>query len=105
MAIEAVQDLNALQREIETGEPVFLDFWAEWCASCKAMQPAMEEAQARFQGVKFLKCNIEEAPEIGDAFGITSLPTLFLFKDGGIVNKQVGSANLSGLHGFLAPAL
>jgi thioredoxin 1 len=105
MSLPTISDLDALQREIQSGAPVLVDFWAEWCSSCKAMMPLMEECQRNLPAVRFLKCDLDATPAIGEAFGVTSLPTLLLFKGGHLVNRQVGSASRGRLNDFLEAAI
>jgi len=73
-------------------KPTFVDFWAEWCAPCRAMEPAFEKLAENYAGqFNFAKVNVDEAPELAGKFGIRSIPTLILFKDGKIAEQLVGS--------------
>ena len=104
MALTPITDLNALQQQIQSGAVVLVDFWAQWCGSCKAMMPTLEAQQGHFPDVTMLKCDIEAAPAIAEAFGVTSLPTLVLFKGGKLINKLAGSLNRPQLRDFLDSA-
>lgn len=73
-------------------EPVFVDFWAEWCGPCKIVSPLVEELSEKFSGVKFAKLNVDKNPEIADRYGIRGIPTLMIFKGGQIANQTVGAA-------------
>lgn len=75
------------------GKPVVIDFWATWCVPCKRLAPVIEELAAEYEGkVVIGKCDIEENPELTDKFGIMSVPTVVFFKNGQIVDSQVGAA-------------
>jgi thioredoxin 1 len=71
---------------------VMVDFWAEWCAPCKAIAPILDKLGEEYQGrVKIVKCDIQNNPEISTQYGIRSIPTLIVFKDGKEVDKILGA--------------
>lgn len=76
-------------QEINSGT-VFVDFFAEWCGPCKMMGPIVEEIEQEIPAVKFIKVNVDDAEEIAMRYGIMSIPTFFLFKDGQLLKKIVG---------------
>ena len=81
--------------------PIVVDFWATWCGPCKMIAPHLEELANEKEGiVKVGKVNVDEEPELCAKFGISSIPTLILFKDGKIVNTTVGYMNKSQLEAF-----
>lgn len=92
-------DTNNFQAEVLNSDvPVVVDFWAEWCGPCKMIAPALEEIAGEFAGkAKITKLNIDENPELAAQFGVRSIPTLFLFKDGEKVADKVGAAPKSAL--------
>ncbi|HPC36721.1 MAG TPA: thioredoxin [Candidatus Marinimicrobia bacterium] len=79
--------------EVEQSEiPVLVDFWATWCAPCMKLMPVVEELAQKYNGkMKFGKVNVENAPQIAQKFGIRSIPTLLIFKNGKIMAQIIGA--------------
>jgi len=78
---------------LKAQEPVVVDFWAEWCSPCKMIAPALDEISAELKGhVKIAKLNIDENPELATQFGVRSIPTLLMFKNGEVISNMVGAA-------------
>jgi thioredoxin len=73
-------------------KPTFVDFWASWCAPCRAMEPTFEKLAENYSSrFNFAKVNVDDVPELAGKFGIRSIPTLLLVKDGKVVEQLIGA--------------
>ena len=87
-----VTDGSFKEDVLQSDLPVLVDFWAEWCGPCRAVGPTLEALAVKYQGkVKVAKLNVDENPEAARHFGVRSIPTLILFKDGDISQTTVGA--------------
>ena len=102
----AVSDGNFDTLVLGSTEPVLVDFWAEWCGPCKMIGPALEEIAKEMQGkVTIGKLNVDENPGVASTYGIRSIPTLMLFKDGKMASSKVGAAPKSELKKWITEAI
>lgn len=86
-----VSDSNFESEVLQSDTPVIVDFWAEWCGPCKALGPLVDQIADEFQGrLKVVKVNIDESPVAGTKYGVRSIPTLMVFKNGQVTNTRVG---------------
>ena len=84
-------DSNFNEEVVSSELPSLVDFWAEWCAPCKSIAPAVEELAKEYQSkVKIGKLNVDENPKTATQYGIRGIPTLLLFKEGKVVQQVVG---------------
>ncbi|MBQ8015319.1 MAG: thioredoxin [Clostridia bacterium] len=87
-----VIDKNNFENEvIKSDKPVLLDFWAVWCGPCRMVSPVVDEIAAEHPEIKVGKIDVDEQPELAAAFGITSIPSLFVIKDGKVTNQSMGA--------------
>jgi thioredoxin 1 len=101
-----VGDADFKAQVLESTEPVLVDFWATWCAPCRAIAPALEELATQYKGkVKIAKVDVDEAQDVAQQFGIRSIPTLLMFKGGKVVDQIVGAVPKSKLEDSLRKVL
>jgi thioredoxin 1 len=100
--IKTVTDLSFEQDVINSGKPVLVDFWAEWCGPCRALTPILEDVAASYgDKVTIAKLNIDESPQTPSKYGVMSIPTLILFKNGQVEAIKMGLLSKSQLSAFI----
>ena len=101
-----VSDASFEDEVLKSGEPVLLDFWAEWCGPCKMIAPMLDEIAGEFKGkVKIAKINIDDNPKTPQRFSVRGIPTLILFKNGQVEGQKVGALRKADLAAFLESKL
>ena len=106
MATRSVTDQSFEADVLGADKPVLVDFWAEWCGPCRMIAPALEEISgAMGDKVKIVKLNVDENPNTAAKYGIMSIPTLMLFKNGEIASRQVGAVPKQKLHQWISGAV
>ena len=100
MALELTS--KTFDEEVFSSEkPVVVDFWADWCMPCKMLAPILETVEEENPQVRFAKVNISEYPDIAEKFGVMSIPTLILFKNGENIDASVGLISKSEIEKFI----
>ena len=106
MAVGKVSDSTFEFEVLKATSPVVVDFWAEWCGPCRQIAPALEEIAGSLDGkVKIVKLNVDENPQTAAKYGIQSIPTLMLFKNGQLASRQIGAAPKQKLEQWITAAV
>ncbi|WIM06604.1 MAG: thioredoxin TrxA [Candidatus Nitricoxidivorans perseverans] len=97
-----VTDATFKNEVLESGVPVLVDYWADWCGPCKMIAPVLEEVAREYAGkMKIAKLNIDDNPKTPGEYGIRGIPTLILFKGGNVEATKVGALSKSQLTAFI----
>ena len=95
-----------VKQAIESGQPVVVDFWAQWCGPCRSIAPIVEEMAREYEGrVLIGKYDVDEGTDVAAAFGVRNIPTLLFFKGGQLVDRKVGSMSSDTLRGAIEALL
>ena len=96
-----ISDDDFQNEVVNSDKPVLVDFWANWCGPCKMIGPFIEELAEEMDNVKFVKIDIDKNSEYAAKLGVMSIPNLILYKDGAIINRQVGALPKNELKAFI----
>jgi thioredoxin 1 len=106
MAVGKVTDADFESQVLKAGHPVVVDFWAEWCGPCRMIAPSLDEIQASLgEKVKIVKLNVDENPATAQKYGVMSIPTLMIFKNGELASRQVGAAPKAKLEQWISSTM
>ena len=106
MSVLHITKENFESEVLHSDKPVLLDFWAVWCGPCRAFAPTFEELSDEYKDlVKFVKVNVDYAPQTAQSYQIKSIPTLILFKDGKQVEKWIGGRSKADLKAIIDAAI
>lgn len=97
MAILHASATNFDTEVLQCSQTVLVDFYADWCGPCKMLTPVIDEIAAEHPEVKIVKLNVDNAPEIASRYGVMSIPTLMVFKNGQLCNQSVGYTGKPGI--------
>ena len=101
MSVIKVTKSNFESEVVRSEKPVLLDFWASWCGPCRMQGPLIDQLAASHSNVVFGKVNVDEEPDLASEYGITSIPTLIIFRDGRVIDQVTGDTSKASIERML----
>lgn len=101
MLVKDMNKENFQEEVVQSDKPVLVDFWASWCGPCRMVSPIVDEIAQERPDVKVVKVNVDQEQELALQFGVMSIPTLVVMKEGKIVNQAVGARPKNAILGML----
>ena len=105
MALLHITDQNYTELVENNPEPILIDFWAEWCPTCKMLLPVLEELSNEEGFIRIGKVNVDQSPELAEAFGVQTIPLLVLLKNGEVLESSVGVKSPDAIRSMASNAL
>ena len=105
MSVITITNANFESEVLQSEKPVLVDFWASWCGPCKMMSPVVDEIAEELGSIKVGKINVDDQPQLAQKFGVMSIPTLILFKNGAVAAQTVGAQPKAALLKMIEGAL
>lgn len=101
MSVLTITKSNFEETVLKSDKPVLLDFWASWCGPCRMQGPIIDQLAASHFNVVFGKVNVDEEPDLASEYGITSIPTLIIFRDGRVIDQVTGVTSKASIERML----
>lgn len=101
MSVLTITKSNFEETVLKSDKPVLLDFWASWCGPCRMQGPIIDQLAASHPNVVFGKVNVDEEPDLASEYGITSIPTLIIFRDGRVIDQVTGVTSKASIERML----
>jgi len=97
MAVLNITKDNFNSEVVKADKPVLIDFWASWCGPCKMMSPVIDQIAEEMESIKVGKINVDEQPELAQKYGVMSIPTIILFKNGEVAAQSIGARPMAAI--------
>ena len=101
MSVLTITKSNFEETVLKSDKPVLLDFWASWCGPCRMQGPIIDQLAGSHSNVVFGKVNVDEEPDLASEYGITSIPTLIIFRDGRLIDQVTGVTSKASIERML----